>query len=156
MACIFYRILCISIYAFVCCADSFLLASSFSPRWCDLHAKVRAEILIGRAVLYKSTCRSRENREEGKRNVWERARESKKEKQRECNVERNNSLCSGIQCGPSETMADERKWQNNSQKWNSAGGRYRPDGEHHGHKAGNNCDSLYYGPCLTNEIPRPE
>lgn len=43
------------IYAFVCCADSFLLASSFSPRRCDLHAKVRAEILIGRAALYKST-----------------------------------------------------------------------------------------------------
>lgn len=46
--------LCVCIYVynmFVCRADSFLLASSFSPRRrCDLHAKVRAEILIGRAA----------------------------------------------------------------------------------------------------------
>jgi len=84
-----------------------------------LHAKVRVEILIGRAALYKSTyytCpgEAREEREE------EAGRASG-------SAERNNSLCSGIQCGSSETMADERKWQNNLQKWNSVGGR-RPVG----------------------------
>lgn len=62
---------------------SFLLASSFSPRRRDLHAKVRAEILIGRAVLYKSTYTPAEKTGKKERETCETEQEQERERGRE-------------------------------------------------------------------------
>lgn len=83
---------------------SFLLASSFSPRRRDLHAKVRAEILIGRAALYKSTYTPAEKTGKKERETCETEQERERDRESKTSSEI-------IHYVPGYNVAHLKQWQ---------------------------------------------
>lgn len=142
VACIFYRTP--RIPAFVCANP---LASSFSPCRRDLHAKVRVEILIGHAALCKSMCTPAGT-----------GRATERERGREKDGASGRTQGEIIHYVLGHNVAHLKQWQMRENgriickngilpvpvvdgRWYAY--RMNVGTANIGHKAGNNCDSLY-------------